>query len=368
MELNYSDRPLLDKVYVYNFYVVDIKDIKTLQDENLLVVVSGKKEEEYIKVNGGCFSYIKIQANQYFDSFTYGKTAQGYIWGEMQFSVPDDGYHNLNCLTIEQYGQRICDAMNFLVERYGIIIDYSHIKFKSVEINKTIVLDDSFEKYQRPLDLLMYLLPRNLRLVKSECHGKNSMPLKATDYKNFTETYTGASGKRGLVVKIYDKKKQLSEEFKIQIYYNYLRFEITLKSPEKIRQALGTNEVSYITGEKLSKYFSSFINTNVIIPYQNHCEKRDITLKKILKTHFKSRSRIWIRNVLLEISDLEISGNVPLILDIDEVIGQLDCIKFNNKQTKYATKNRFREVCDKYLNVYTQGDSQKYTELINKLK
>jgi len=210
-------------------------------------------------------------------------------------------------------------------------------------------------------------MPGQLRLSKSECHGKNRQPPRAVEYNEITETYSGNSGKRGIAVKIYDKRKHLLLMYHIETFSNYLRFEITLKCPEKVKQALGTNGVFRITDNMLEKYFKEFISKNVVEPYRKHCEKRDIALRKMLKENYCPASKTWTRDVLLEISDLEITKSVPLMLDIDELIAQLNCIKFGKKQNKYNAKKRFKEICCEHLSAFVQNDGKKYCEIINKL-
>lgn len=56
---------------------------------------------------------------------------------------------------------------------------------------------------------------------------------------------------------------------------------------------------------------------------------------KILRQHYKPGSHTWVRDVLLEVCDTELSNGIPLVLDVDEIISQLDCLKLLSKQCKY---------------------------------
>lgn len=62
----------------------------------------------------------------------------------MELSIPDDGYHNLNCLTLTEYRVRIALAKQFLLDGYGISVCFDNLKFRTIELNKTIETDYTF--------------------------------------------------------------------------------------------------------------------------------------------------------------------------------------------------------------------------------
>lgn len=366
MELKADTSVLLDKVVIYDFKVLDVRDIVQLQKEDI-VMVNEKQKFYVILPSGEFFSSLKIEKASYFDFFQYSVSKEGRPYGRLEMSVPDDGFHNLNCLSAYQYQQRVKQVRKYLEDQYGIITDFSNSKFKSMEINKTVVINETFDSYRRPLSLMMYLLPGTLRLKENDFHGKDQHPTKATGYRKEIQTFEKTSGERGIIIKIYDKSEQLKAKYKIQTLHNYLRYEITLKAPEKVRSALGGNEVFNIMDKQVENYFHDFIQKNLVDPYEEYCRKRDIVLRKFLKKYYAPGSRVWIRDVFLEIDNHEIKNGVPLMLEVEELIEQLGCIKFSSKQTRYAAKKRMQEICESKSDVYGQHDGEKYRELLEKL-
>ena len=66
-----------------------------------------------------------------------------------------------------------------------------------------------------------------------------------------------------------------------------------------------------------------------------------------MRQHYKPGSHTWVRDVLLEVCDTELSNGIPLVLDVDEIISQLDCLKLLSKQCKYNAKKQFRQFAEK---------------------
>lgn len=364
-ELKTDKCALLDKICLYNFTIVSIENVECLQEEGILTVK--EKQSKYAVLRTGeYFSSIHIGKTEYFDNFFFG-VWKNEVYGSMEMSVPDDGFHNLNCLTAEQYIQRIGHASCFLWETYGIIVDYSNVKYKSMEINRTIVLDYAFQAYHRPIALLMYLLPSKLRLMEADFSEPDIHPARVNNYDRRISTYTKSSGKKGMSVKVYDKKSHLSLCFGITTHQNYLRYEITLKSSTKIKKAFDSNDVYMITDKDLNRYFEHFIFKNVVAPYYRHCVKRDIALRKILKEYYEPCSKTWTRDTLGAIREIELKNGVPLMLEIDELKTQIQYLKIKTKQQRYALKERFDQLCKDQNSVFKQDDGKKCSEIYNKL-
>ena len=169
------------------------------------------------------------------------------------------------------------------------------------------------------------------------------------------------------MIKVYDKSRQLRVKFQICIYKEYLRFEITLKSGEKIKRIFGDDLIRNMTDFKINMYFLEFIRKNVEISYQKYCEGCKRELKKILQKYYEPCSRTWTRDVLTEIREAEIKRNMPLMLDINELTSQIGCLKIKSKQNRHEIKKRFEDLCVNQDSIFCQGDDKKYEELIKKL-
>lgn len=367
MELKRDNVALLDKICVYNFQIIKVENYDYLLEAGIIIVK--EKQKNYIEIAGPgqYISRIKIEKTEYFDSFLYEVGKDGHPYGRMEMSVDDAVYHNLNCLTTIEYAEKLENAKKYLKDEYGIIVNMNDCKYKSLEINKTIITNHKFSEYVRPIRLMMYLLPDRLRLRAVEYMSKSPRPYKASDYKTYPETYMQVSrGKeKRLEIEIYDKTKQL-ERYKITVCHNYLRFEITLNG-SKIQEVLGDNGVHNVTDRVINNYFNNFVEQNIIKEYEKYCEKRNRAIRMILKKHYKPNSHTWVRDVLLEVYDIELTNGIPLVLDVSEIISQLEHIKFQSKQCKYNAKKQFQAVCRKNCPTLDDGDSDKLYEIEDKL-
>lgn len=368
MELTNSTSVFLDKISVYHFYVYSISNINDLITSGI-VTIRQKQRSYIVLADGSKISSVEITQTDYFDHFLFCISRKGRLYSSMELSIPDDGYHNLNCLTLTEYRVRIALAKQFLLDEYGISVCFDNLKFRTIELNKTIETDYTFPEYRRPLILMMHLLPGLLRLHESDYFDRANHPYLASSNKKIIRTFMATSGKRGLTVKIYDKTEQLKKKG-IDISGDYLRFEITLNDPEKIKKAFGSNDVFKLSDTDLQKYFLSFIHENVEIPYDRYSIRRSIALKKVLKAHYAPGSRTWVRDVLLELSASENRTMLPLLLDISELVDLLTApkvIPFSCKQTRHAAKKRFLETVQKKTPIFCQHDDVKYQELLSKL-
>ena len=368
MELINDRDALIDRVSLYNIQVREIKDFKLLQDKGILVVK--EKSKHYLQTAAGeKYSYIKITDADKFDMFSISVGIDGCITSTLELSVPDDGYHNLNCLDVLALQTLVSEAQACLAADYGIVAIFDDIKYRSIEINKTIVLNDCFERYHRVLKLMMYLLPNNLRLQGEREFSKRDMPqqTRVTDFCRTTETYCKSSGEKGLMVKVYDKTMQLEEAFRVRVLYNYLRYEITLKSPNKINNVFGTNSVFLITDDMINDYFSNFVFQNIEKPFAEYKRQRDIAVYKILKKHYVPGSRKWVQNVIIELSHIEIKNEIPVILDVADLMPGLTRLKFTSKDARCNAKKSFNKVCEAVGCAFWNNDGLKYTEIIKKL-
>lgn len=361
-----STLALLDKVTVYGFKIVTINNMRDLVRRNIVTIKQGVRLYCRTKDNR-YFSSIKIEATEAFDYFFYGITPDGMEYGALELSVPDRaGYHNLYGITAKEYCDQLQEAAIFLEEEYGIILDFSDARYKKMEINKTIRLDHPFDTYQRPLTLLMYLLPGTLRLG-----GEHDVYRKDADHNVLPErrvkTYYKSSGKRGLTIKIYDKGEQLRNVHNIELNGNFLRFEITLNCPDKIKKSLGSNRIRDIDDAAIKRYMDDFIIQNLINPYEAFKDKEKKLIKRMLRKNYKPASRTWVRNTLLEVCNMEIDKKLPVILDLKELIEMLSILPFKTRQSRYNARKNFEAASKEHAPVLCRNDNEKYTELLRKL-
>ena len=81
----------------------------------------------------------------------------------LECNVKNQGYGNLACYTVEDYAARLKEIQKHLLSEYGILTDFTYIKVKEIEINRTFKLDGEFADYHRAITVLMNNLPTYLK-------------------------------------------------------------------------------------------------------------------------------------------------------------------------------------------------------------
>jgi len=375
MELKRDDVALVDRVEVNNIVVQDIIDMNHLVEKGIVTIKVGQKY--YIPtISGDCFSSLRIGKNEYFNQFEYSIGVEGYIYARLQLSVEYDEFHNLNCMSCMELKERLICIKEYLEREYGIIIEVSNARIIKMEINKTIVLDYSYERYHRVLHLMSHNLPGRLRLKgEGDYKSKDSSPgtTKRECKPQYLQTISKGSGKRGIHIEVYDKKAQLKRDYKINLGHECLRFELTLNSPKKVRDALGTDIIAKLSDERVNEYFNDFISENIDIPRRKYMESCRTELKKTFKACYTSRGRNWVYELLLLLYDAEISRDgIPVLLDIKQVVEMLPEINKIDRKWRSRMKKRLYDsgsICggSKRLQVFFSKDDTKYEELVCKL-
>ena len=267
----------------------------------------------------------------------------------------NDGMRNLNCITVEELKTKIADAEHYLSDELGILCNFEYAKFKTIELNKTFEIALDSIAYDRVVKTMINLMPTTASKIKK--------PIISD-----TTTYSASNKSQTETLKIYDKANQLKQKQKKEINANILRIEIQLiNDANKIKTRFGSANLSDITDEIITEYFSDYVTKNIINPFFDHLVFQEKQVKKILKENYKKSDYEWIDNVIHIISDYEMIHEIPLMFDIEQMKSWLDVLDLP-RQNKYYIYKRFREKIINYSTVYNNNDLQKYRELITKIE
>lgn len=208
---------------------------------------------------------------------------------------------NLQNETIDQLHERVCDLLESIYDRYGILLDCSAALFKNIEVNSTFFLSgDSYEDYRIPLKIIQNNLPKQYKTRQPvEDHG-----LIGTLYAHY------ASGEQSL--KIYNKTRQLKDIKKFDARKNIMRFEYTLIG-ESIEQCIGSNLLTGIRQEQIESFWLNRIDEDVICPFERWNSSRINRLQNLLP----ARKGQWIDAFLARILNSESEG-------------QIDCLSYHD--------------------------------------
>lgn len=371
------DEPaLIDKIILYNFRIDDIDDLWRLQDADVL---NNRVPETCLSItkSGEFFGNICIpQEKGVFDHFEYRLCPSGHIYCRLELSVccGDASKDNLKCMTIKEVWQKIYAAKDLLLTKYGIHINAYSMKIWSIEINKTIKLENPYREYKHVINAISMLLPKRLRLNKYSEDGSTCS--EKYDLEKNTESIRRYSSKKpdgqGFRIKMYDKSKQLKEKKDRDVNTNFFRFEIELCPSDKVAKSLGTGLVFRLSDETINAYYSEFIVNNVVRPKETYEEKQHKKIAAFLKKHYpKLKPKQLVDRLYDDLLATASDSGISVLFNFD-VESLIKCMPKSfykaKKQKRYYMKKVIEEKGIENLDYPEKYSIYLYDEIINKLK
>lgn len=353
---------LLDKIEFGGIGILDFIDFDSLIKKDILELSSSPVR--YVTASGKAFNKLMLENDGLIDKMIAGAKVMGnkrVDYCNLSTTIKNDESGNLSCYTVYDYLEQLKKIQAHLENDHGIIVDFSDITLKELEINRTFKLDGDFETYHRVLSLIMTNLPNYM---------KNQMDYKkvikgCSEYQTYYATSkTTNKSKRYLLFKIYNKSKAI--ENIILITDSYMRVEFRLVGAEKIKKALGTNKFAGLTDRIINDYFDNQIKKILVQPFQKWKKGRDKYLLELMKEQRQKDIRHWQTNVLRILQNEEISKKRPILLDIEEIIPLVDKLDLKSNRRSDVKRN-FRKQSQKYETVFCNGDDLKMVEILDKL-
>ncbi len=288
----------IDKTTINNIGIISIDFKKLKSCDNVIWSKEGATISLQTNIPGQYqeVSYIKITDEHVFNTFNFGIKLNGgrmvtYCLIELHIrSLRGD---NMNPLSMEAYKRMLQEVKQYISERYGIRLNFDDIGFKEIEINCTFKLDRDFKEYE-------YLLDRFLETA----------PKRYKDRARFTDNYNNIKEivffNKSAKLKVYDKKKQLHDVYKIKINDNLMRIEYTFNRSQKVEDVFGSNKVGLLTDEAVKEYIKEAIDKDLIKPLLNHVEEGNKELLKIAKKYQKLYPRGWGKRFIDDVRTLKI--------------------------------------------------------------
>lgn len=331
---------------------VDLKKLKAndkvkfYNDGATVTLKDSKTSEEIV------FSTMVINDNEYFKSLVVGcKLNDGFKveYVHLDVFVSEPGTCNLIPLDSEALLSKHERLKKYIFEEYGVLLKYEEAHYNFLEINNTVELDYESEEYRKVLKLMSIIAPKKYK-------SRNLW----TDENN--EVRGVFLENNSVKIKIYNKTKQLQEEYKITLAKTYLRVELVLKDTRKIKEVFGTTLIKEITHEQMEEYYVDTINSDIFEKIDKYIKSSNRQLKKIAKEEQEKDVRKWTRSFLLRACSNEIDKDLELVFDIEQC---LELIKAktgkNYKRTLKRLENDIEEKAHKKNNL------ARYDEIKNKI-
>ncbi|MEG2347830.1 MAG: hypothetical protein RSB50_09140, partial [Cetobacterium sp.] len=186
---------------------VDLKKLKANEkvkfySDGATVVLKDSRTSEEIM-----FSTMVINDNEYFKSLVVGcKINDGFKtdYVHLDVFVSEPGVCNLIPLDSKGLSDKHERLKSYIFEEYGILLKHEEAHYNFLEINNTVELDCESEEYRKVLKLMSIIAPKKYK-------SKNLW----TDENN--EVRGVFLENNSVKIKIYNKTKQLQEEYKITL-------------------------------------------------------------------------------------------------------------------------------------------------------
>lgn len=354
--MNLSNQTLIDRLVMNHVSVVDIEDATTLIGKGILTDDTNTKVK-YTTSSGLSFDKLEVKGDGYKLTVKAAMIGgQKVDVGSLTLTVCNNETHNLYCQTVDDVYTRLLKLQELLLDEHGIVVDFSNLKIREIELNKTFELEHDFVEYSRPIKLIMSNLPTKFK-VEGNWKTRTKEEQQVSTYISRTK-----SRRQYEEFKIYDKARQLEEEFRITLDKQVMRVELTLSGVEKVKK-IGTTSFAELTDELINNFFNQQIEKLIIEPLKKWKKFRDKELLDVMKHEKATDVCRWQTNVLRWLTTEEIDRNYPILLDISELGSLLTQMGLSRSRKSVVLKS-FRKECERKEHIFVQSDDKKLQEIV----
>lgn len=303
----------IDKTTINNIKIksVDLDQLKKNDTNVSIELASNDIGLETIEANTGedlCIKKLEILDNIYFNVLNVGfltnKQMRNY-YATIQINLRSLTDDNTTPFHVSHYLHSIDKLKDHLMDRYGLEVDFSEACFKELEINVTNKMDFDFTDYEYMLNIMLKLAPG---FYKS----------KSLRYEGNQFTGITFSNKK-LYGKIYDKTKQLKDEFNIIKDGQYMRVEYRLIGNRKIEEVFKTSSINKISDQDILAYLKNQIYKDLIKPIEAHIKASEKHLIKVFNDYKDEGKHSFIRSFVCSSYSLKDDNNVPYLFDTTQL-------------------------------------------------
>ena len=289
---------------------------------------------------------------------------QKFIRSNLEMTISSNG-NNLQNLNAEEYRTRIRDIFELLENTYGIIVDYSTIKIKQIELNATFYLKEPYEKYQKAILMIM----RNVPPDRYSYNDDNNSVKYATWHEanlaaNKNKLETALVKNNSIELKIYNKGKHLQDiGERDSLERDIMRIEYKIKDKRTLKRAFWDDLVTSLTDDKITRLYKQYFDRDVVLRYEQWTESNQKQLLEVVQQH-KQQKQKWVGDFFRYCREYEAVNGLPLLFDVKDMLPILKILEPTNKNI-YKKFKRLKQKA-----VYESdliGNTIRMKEIINKI-
>lgn len=295
--------------------------------------------------------------------FTNNLKNQQYALSTLALNVSNDG-NNLQNLNTLKYKQRIRDVFYTLKYKYGIIIDYSTVAIRQIEINVTVKLNHEISEYKNALGLIALNLPDYI-YGNEQNKVKIALWFANNQQNQTTELETIYVKNNNIEMKLYNKIQQLVDTGVLpEQTDNILRIEYKLKDKDTIVDAFGSTAVTAITDEAIEARFWRYFKRDVVKPWERWHKANLQSVANLMCQYVSADKRYYLNDFIRECRQYEKLKGYPLLFDVEDIRYALKVAKGSRGLSKryFKIKARLTHEADLF------GNIDKMNEIISKVE
>lgn len=356
----------LDKITLRNLKIKNI-DYKRLGQYSNVKINYGNRElyyPFYFVDNENAVSSIIIEDNEKFLDLKLGinkvGTIKTVIYSKLTLCVKFLTGDNKKSLSTGSYNNYLHCVLTYIKEKYGItlLID-NNVVFDTMEIAYTIPMIISKISFLHMAKLFMSLLPRTFKeeksyndvenCITSDLHGKihsqTSLP-HAVERENNSIGFI-------IYVKSDIEMWKLSHRENVTSKHEHLiRFEIRLKSSQKIKAFLGSDKFNEITDPMISNAFWRFFEKNIIKKWTDWKKSTGQKISSLINENQQNHKSRWIDFFISEMDSISWKKGIPFIIDISQIEEMIppnkSCYR-NRSRTIKSLRQRMKDTGHDFL-------------------
>ena len=288
--------------------------------------------------------FLKITDDSLFKLLRLGvaNNKKGHLYyASLEITINDKEAKNLIPMTIKEFLLKIDLIKQHLKNQYGLYIDFTNAYFDELEVNKTAIMDRSFIEYDYLLTNIGYLIKGRYTIATHREHEQ----LKQLEFYN-----------KSIKGKVYDKSRQLQEQFKLTLDKQYMRIEYCFKDNAKIINTFATRSIYKLTDEDIESFLNKQIYKELVKPLKEYIKASNKQLLSMAKQIKKEDKRKWISlfisQAIAERTNKN-NGSLSLVIDIEQlkaVIKQLSPVNYAKSMKRLeSTFNKYPYLHDNFI-------------------
>lgn len=302
----FNPRIGIHRIKINNLHIKEINS-KKLRSSSAMFFAD--KRNFCVTDNNIHYSHIKILRPPLFNEFKAFVKPLPFASTSTCFSSYDFApLHMLDLFSLDDVLTQMASINEFIQNNYGILIDSTESKIKTIEIAAEFTAGAPLSQYSRVFSLFNQLN-----------HIKTCNKIDLTRHEGDTNRWQSCIfTKPSYEIYIYDKSRELYEKHNILLSENIIKFELRIKDDYLYKLPFIGTSVMDTNEAQLKAYFITVIRNNFLKPLEKWQSTYMKNLNTLVSTYRKDYKR-WCTELFKKCLSEESKGNI-ILLDYQDIM------------------------------------------------